>query len=96
VDFRRRQTVPTTMVADPRGRGISRRSVLKTGLVASASLMAGPGRARAQDATPVTGLTEWGIFGRADGAPFDAEEFLRLHPQWNWQEGYLESRPSQP
>ena len=27
------------------------------------------------------------IFGRADGAPFDAEEFLRLHPQWNWQEG---------
>ena len=38
----------------------------------------------------------WGIFGRADGVPFDAEEFLRLHPQWNWQEGYLESRPSQP
>ena len=35
-------------------------------------------------------------FGRADGAPFDADEFLRLHPQWNWQEGYLESRPSQP
>ena len=28
----------------------------------------------------------WAIFGRADGAPFDAEEFLRLHPQWNWQE----------
>jgi uncharacterized protein CbrC (UPF0167 family) len=41
-------------------------------------------------------MTMWGIFGRADGAPFDAEEFLRLHPQWNWQEGYLESRPSQP
>jgi hypothetical protein len=33
---------------------------------------------------------------RADCAPFDAEEFLRLHPQYTWQEGYLRSRPSQP
>ncbi|HEX5993197.1 MAG TPA: hypothetical protein VFY70_11560, partial [Thermomicrobiales bacterium] len=41
-------------------------------------------------------MTMWGIFGRADGASFDAAEFLRLHPQWNWQEGYLYSRPSQP
>ena len=38
----------------------------------------------------------WARFGRADGAPFDAEEFLRLHPQYSWQEGYLQSRPSQP
>jgi hypothetical protein len=38
----------------------------------------------------------WGIFGRVHGAPFDAGEFLRLHPQWNWQEGLLYSRPSQP
>jgi hypothetical protein len=36
------------------------------------------------------------IFGRADGAPFDAEAFLRIHPQWDWQGGYLQSRPSQP
>jgi hypothetical protein len=34
VDFRRRQTVPTTMAADVRARGFSRRGVLKTGLVA--------------------------------------------------------------
>jgi hypothetical protein len=38
----------------------------------------------------------WAIFGRADGAPFDADEFLRIHPQWNGQEGYLLSRPSEP
>jgi hypothetical protein len=38
----------------------------------------------------------FGRFGRADGAPFDAEGFLRQHPQWNWQEGYLIDRPSQP
>jgi hypothetical protein len=41
-------------------------------------------------------MSLWARFGRADGAPFDAEEFLRLHPQWGWQEGYLKSRPSQP
>jgi hypothetical protein len=38
----------------------------------------------------------WARFGRADGDPFDAEEFLRQHPQWGWQEGYLRSRPSRP
>jgi hypothetical protein len=41
-------------------------------------------------------MSMWGIFGRADGAPFDADEFLRIHPQWNWQKGYLASRPGQP
>ena len=52
MDFRRRQTVPTTMAADPRSRGISRRGVLKTGLAASASLMVRPVAGGAQDATP--------------------------------------------
>ncbi|XXY22007.1 C45 family peptidase [Sorangium sp. So ce216] len=37
-----------------------------------------------------------GIFGRADGAPFDADEFLRIHPQWSWQAKFLKSRPRQP
>jgi Phospholipase B len=41
-------------------------------------------------------MSLWARFGRADGAPFDAAEFLRLHPQYTWQEGYLRSRPSQP
>jgi hypothetical protein len=36
-----------------------------------------------------------GIFGRADGAPFDADEFLRIHSQFDYQRGYLISRPSQ-
>ncbi|NIT57753.1 MAG: peptidase C45, partial [Aliifodinibius sp.] len=41
-------------------------------------------------------MSMWGIFGRADGAPFDVDEFLRHHPQWAWQQGYLKSRPQQP
>lgn len=38
----------------------------------------------------------WARFGRADGAPFDAEQFLQVHPQWNWGPDLLMSRPSQP
>jgi hypothetical protein len=41
-------------------------------------------------------MSMWGRFGRADGLEFDAEAFLRIHPQWNWQEGYLKSRPHRP
>src|SRR6187431_1285084 len=93
VDFRRRQTVPTT-VADSRGSGISRRGVLKTGFAASASLLAWPVRAGAQDATPTAGLTdeERGWLERAsrndvngwihlkiEGAPFER----------GFQHGYL-------
>jgi len=36
------------------------------------------------------------IFGRADGAAFDADAFLNAHTQFSWQKGYLVSRPSQP
>ncbi len=41
-------------------------------------------------------MSMWGRFGRADGLAFDADEFLRIHPQWNWQAGYLKSRPEEP
>ena len=44
----------------------------------------------------IAGMNLWARYGRADGAPFDADEFLRQHPQWNWQKGYLKSRPQQP
>lgn len=47
-------------------------------------------------AADIRAMSMWGRFGRADGVAFDAEEFLRVHPQWAWQEGYLASRPSQP
>ncbi|EFA22983.1 C45 family autoproteolytic acyltransferase/hydolase [Bifidobacterium gallicum] len=47
-------------------------------------------------ADDIDNLRMWGIFGRADGEPFDADAFMAQHPQWNWQKGYLKSRPSQP
>jgi hypothetical protein len=47
-------------------------------------------------AADIAAMNLWARYGRADGAPFDADEFLRQHPQWNWQQGYLKSRPQQP
>lgn len=38
----------------------------------------------------------WGRYGRADGVEFDVDAFMREHPLWKWQEGYLKSRPTQP
>jgi hypothetical protein len=35
-------------------------------------------------------------WGAACGRPFNAEQFLREHPQFDWMEGLLKSRPSQP
>jgi hypothetical protein len=57
---------------------------------------AGSVDAKVTTADAVATLSLWGRFGRADGAPFDADEFLRLHPQYGSQAGLLQSRPYQP
>ncbi|OBB99277.1 peptidase C45 [Mycobacterium sp. 852002-40037_SCH5390672] len=44
----------------------------------------------------IESMSLWARFGRADGTEFIAENFLRMHPQWNWQRGYLEDRPARP
>lgn len=44
----------------------------------------------------VESMSLWARFGRADGAEFIADEFLRKHPQWNWQRECLRDRPRQP
>ncbi|MSS83649.1 peptidase C45 [Actinomycetaceae bacterium WB03_NA08] len=51
---------------------------------------------KAVGAKEILAMQMWGRYGRADGVEFDADEFLREHPLWNWQEGYLKTRPSQP
>jgi hypothetical protein len=35
-------------------------------------------------------------WGSADGTPFDAQKFLADHPQFDWMQGILQSRPAQP
>lgn len=44
----------------------------------------------------VESMSLWARFGRADGAEFVADDFLRAHPQWNWQRECLKDRPAQP
>ncbi len=48
------------------------------------------------EAADIEAVRLWARFGRADGVPFDADAFLAAHPQWDWQAGYLKSRPHQP
>ena len=47
-------------------------------------------------ADDIKNMQMWGIFGRADGEPFDVDSFMEQHPQWSWQKGYVYDRPSQP
>ena len=35
-------------------------------------------------------------WGRSCGAPFVAADFFAAHPQWNYLDGYLDDRPTQP
>lgn len=51
---------------------------------------------KAAGSADILNMRMWGRYGRADGVEFDADQFFREHPLWNWQQGYLKSRPSQP
>jgi hypothetical protein len=35
-------------------------------------------------------------WGAACGTPFDAKKFLEQHPQYDWMDGLLKDRPTQP
>ncbi len=41
-------------------------------------------------------LSFWACWGNSSGMPFVAAEYFREHPQWDYLEGYLKDRPSQP
>jgi hypothetical protein len=98
VEFQRRLSESLTMATEPRGRGMSRRGVLKTGLAASASLLTRPDRAQAQDATPsaspVAGLSneERGWLERASRNDVNGWIHLRTAGapfERGFQHGYL-------
>lgn len=38
----------------------------------------------------------WARYGRSCCEPFFVEEFVKEHPQWEWQREFLEDRPTQP
>jgi hypothetical protein len=47
------------------------------------------------DSDLAQGLSFWARWGSSSGMPFDAEEYLLEHPQWNYLEAYLKDRPTQ-
>ncbi len=47
------------------------------------------------DSNMAVEMKMWARWGCSCGTPFDAKEFIELHPQYNWLEGYLIDRPSQ-
>jgi hypothetical protein len=48
------------------------------------------------DSSMAGGLSFIARWGNSCGMPFDAGQFLEEHPQWDYLEGYLLDRPSQP
>jgi hypothetical protein len=52
--------------------------------------------AKVVDARMAKAMSFAARWGSADGTAFDAPAFLAAHPQFDWQEGYLKSRPAEP
>lgn len=52
--------------------------------------------AKVVDTTLARAMSFRARWGSADGTAFDAEAFLKAHPQFYWMEGLLKSRPSEP
>jgi hypothetical protein len=57
---------------------------------------AGSFDAKVVDARMAKAMSFAARWGSADGTAFDATAFLAAHPQFDWQEGYLKSRPAEP
>lgn len=41
-------------------------------------------------------MSFWARWGSSCGMPFDADQYLEENPQFDWLEGYLKDRPTQP
>lgn len=48
------------------------------------------------DSTLANNFEAWFRWGNSSGMPFDAKKFLAEHIQWEYLDGYLFDRPSQP
>jgi hypothetical protein len=52
--------------------------------------------AKVADSEMAATLSMWGRWGHSCGMPFDVGAFLQEHPQYDWLQGYMRDRPSQP
>ena len=82
----------------PGGRTLCQHSDLDSQAFESAPPFAPSGTvdAKVVDAVMARRLAFTARWGAACGTPFDAEKFLAVHPQFDWMQGILKSRPAQP
>jgi Phospholipase B len=51
---------------------------------------------KVMDSQMARALSFSAIFGNSSGMPFVAQDYFEEHPQWNYLQGYLKDRPTQP
>ncbi len=51
---------------------------------------------KVMDSDLAKNLSFWARWGSSSGMPFDAGAYLAKHIQWNYLDGYLKDRPTQP
>jgi hypothetical protein len=51
---------------------------------------------KVMDSTMARDLSFWARWGNSSGMPFVASEYLEKNPQWDYLDGYLKDRPTQP
>jgi hypothetical protein len=51
---------------------------------------------KATDSAMAGDMSFWARYGSSSGMPFVAEEYLEEHMQWDYLDGYLKDRPTQP
>jgi hypothetical protein len=56
----------------------------------------GANDAKVADSRMAERMSMWARWGRPCGQPFDAQAFMKRHPQWNWLDGYMRDRPTHP
>jgi hypothetical protein len=83
---------------NPGSRTLSGHFELETGLMGPGVPFKPSGSfdAKVVDAGMAKAMSFAARWGSADGMAFDAPAFLAAHPQFDWQEGYLKSRPAEP
>jgi predicted secreted protein len=51
---------------------------------------------KVMDSAMARDLSFWARWGSSSGLPFDASDFVAAHPQYDYLDGYLHDRPTQP
>ncbi len=89
----------TGIDGQPNGRALNAHGEADASLTNPARIPFNPGGtfdAKVVDTAMARRMSFSARWGSADGTAFDAARFLAAHPQFDWMEGVLKSRPAEP